>query len=135
MLNEAVTFCRFVVAWLFTLWVSLVACVTALVVGPKRMWVRTAKRWARITLKLVDVRLHIEGSENLAGPAIFVSNHQSLIDVVFMPAILPATVRFVAKRELLWIPLWGWAFAYGGGVLVNRKNPRAALQSLRAGIK
>lgn len=128
-------FVRYLVAWLYTLFMSLSSCVLCCVIGPSRMWTIMAGAWGRGTLFLLGVKLEIEGEEHLRGPAVFISNHQSLIDAVFMPAILPPTVRFVAKRELLLIPLWGWAFAAGGAVLIDRNNPRQAISSLRRGLR
>ena len=129
------TFSRFVVAWVFTLCVGAGVCLGSVVVGRHRMWVFSARRWARTTLWLVGVKLRIEGAENLKGPAVFISNHQSLIDVVFMPAILPPEVKFVAKRELLLIPLWGWGFAAGGAILIDRSKPRRAMADMAAGVQ
>ncbi|HET6346762.1 MAG TPA: lysophospholipid acyltransferase family protein, partial [Myxococcota bacterium] len=135
MLRLTVTFVRYVLAWINTLAFSILACILAVLIGPSRMWVFTSRRWAVSTLWLVGVRLNVEGLANLKGPALFIANHQSLIDVVFMPALLPRTVRFVAKKELRRIPLWGWAFAAGGAVLIDRKNPRAAISNIREGLK
>lgn len=130
-----VVFVRYLLAWSWSLGIASVACVLCLVAGPRRTWTWVRRLWARVTLKLVGVQLDVAHPERLAGPAIYIANHQSLIDVVFLPAIVPATTRFVAKRELLWVPFWGWAFAAGGALLIDRKNPRAALQSLRRGAK
>lgn len=130
-----VVFVRYLLAWAWSLGIASVACLLCLLIGPRRTWVRVRRLWARVALALIGVRLEVQNPERLAGPAIFVANHQSLIDVVFLPAIVPATARFVAKRELLLVPLWGWAFAAGGALLIDRKNPRAALESLRRGAE
>ena len=130
----AIIFVRFLVAWGYSLGIGALACLLALVIGPQRMWLTICNPWARGTLWLVGVRLHVSGQAHLRGPAIFIVNHESLIDVVFMPAILPRTTHFVAKKSLRWIPLWGWALAASGAVLVDRARPRQALASLRAGL-
>ena len=129
------TLVRFTAGWLFTLMMSAMSCALIFFLGPARMWLVMARPWARGAICLVGVKLKIDGAENLTGPAVFVSNHQSLIDVVFLPAILPRKVRWVAKKELLRIPLWGWAFGAGGAVLIDRKNPRAAILNIREGLK
>ena len=38
--------------------------------------------------------------------------------------------KFVAKRELLWVPFFGWALALAGQVIVDRRNRERAVQSL-----
>ena len=46
---------------------------------------------------------------------------------------LPADFHFVAKRELAWIPFFGWAMAWSGvGIMVDRRNRARSVSSLRA---
>jgi 1-acyl-sn-glycerol-3-phosphate acyltransferase len=125
---------RLLVGWLYTLLFSAGACV-GLLVGPVWSWLTFMKPWAKGSLRIMGVRTELVGADNLKGPAVFISNHQSLIDVVFVPAVLPPTTKFVAKKELLWVPLWGWAFSKAGGIMIDRKNPQAAIHSIRDGLK
>lgn len=128
-------FIRYLAAWVNTAFFSALSLVLIPLVGPSRMWLITRKAWGVTTLWFLGVKLQIEGAENLKGPAVFISNHQSLIDVVFLPAIVPRPTRIVAKRGILFVPLLGWAFAAGGAVLVDRRNPRAAIANIRKGLK
>src|SRR5690349_743155 len=121
---------RLLVGWIYTLGMSCLACLSLLVGRPVWGWLTLLKPWARGTLALLGVRVSVQGTENLRGPAIFVSNHQSIIDIIFMPAILPTKVRFVAKKELARVPFWGWIFAAAGGVMIDRKNPKAAIECI-----
>jgi 1-acyl-sn-glycerol-3-phosphate acyltransferase len=122
---------RYLCAWVFTLCVAVLACVMCVFLGGTRMWLSVAQNWARACLWILGVRLDVVGLDNLQrGPAVFICNHESLMDVVFMPALLPRTVRMVAKRELLYVPFVGWAFAAGGAMLVDRSKPRQALRNL-----
>jgi 1-acyl-sn-glycerol-3-phosphate acyltransferase len=77
----------------------------------------------------------IRDEERIKGPAIFVSNHLSFLDVVLLPTILPLEIVFIAKQSLKWVPFFGLALASGGAVLIDRSNPRGAIESIRAGIK
>jgi 1-acyl-sn-glycerol-3-phosphate acyltransferase len=130
-LRLGIIFVRYLAAWAFTLCVALLSCVLCVCIGGTRMWLSVAQNWARATLWILGVRLDLVGLHNLQrGPAVFICNHESLMDVVFLPAILPRTVRMVAKRELLYVPFVGWAFAGGGAVLVDRSKPRQALRNL-----
>ena len=99
------------------------------------MWTTVCHRWGQGTLWLGGVGLDVVGRTNLAGPAVFVSNHQSMIETVFLPTLLPRTVKFVAKKELERIPLWGWAFAAGGAIMIDRKDPQGAVHSIREGVR
>jgi 1-acyl-sn-glycerol-3-phosphate acyltransferase len=121
------------IAWLYTMVMAFIAC--CLIFRPRFMWVTIAPRWARGTMWLGGIHLDVAGREHLRGPAVFVSNHQSLIEAVFLPALLPPTVKFVAKKELERIPLWGWGFAAGGAIMIDRNDPKGAVHSIREGVR
>lgn len=95
--------------------------------------------WARLIMRTCGVRLEIEGLENLAGlgPCVMVSNHQSAFDIFAILAYLPGENRFVAKRELVKIPLVGYAIAHSGHIVVDRRRGgqaiRQALEVVRHG--
>ena len=135
MIATLVAFLRLLAGWLFTLGCGAATCLLALVMGPERAWLQVRLAWGRGAAFLVGTQLDIEGAENLQRPAVFVSNHESLIDVVLLPAILPRTVKFLAKKELRRIPLWGWGFAATGAILIDRQDPRGAVASIREALK
>lgn len=114
--------CRYVVAWTFTLLYCSLACLTVPFLGGRRMWLVFCGPWARTTLKILGIRPVVANPERMAQPAVYVANHQSILDVILLPAILPAKVLFVARRELGRIPLWGWAFVWGGAITIERKG-------------
>jgi 1-acyl-sn-glycerol-3-phosphate acyltransferase len=125
---------RFVTAWVFALGVGVAGCIMACVVGPTRMWLTAMPFWSCGILQIVNIRLRIDGIDNMKGPGIYISNHASLMDVVILPAIVPPTTRIVAKRELLYVPFVGWAFGVGGAVLIDRRNARSAVARLRTAL-
>ncbi len=65
------------------------------------------------------------------GPLIFASNHESALDIWVLVEYLPRNVRFIAKRELFRIPVFGWYLRLGGHIPVDRGNHGQAVQSLR----
>lgn len=79
----------------------------------------------------VGIRSKIEGEENLPqGPCIIASKHQSDWDIF---ALLPATGNrpsFIAKKQLLDIPFFGWAARNFHTISVNRKKGREALPQM-----
>lgn len=93
---------------------------------------RAARRWARIILWAAGIHVELEGAENLRRnePQIIVSNHQSWFDVFALAAHLPVRYRFVAKKELGEIPLFGRAWKACGHVSVDRGNREAAIEAL-----
>jgi len=93
---------------------------------------KAARRWAQNILWAAKVRVNLEGVENLGTeePQIIVSNHQSWFDVFALAAHLPVRYRFVAKRELGEVPIFGNAWKSCGHVSVDRGNREAAIESL-----
>jgi 1-acyl-sn-glycerol-3-phosphate acyltransferase len=100
--------------------------------GDFPMWL--ARRvWSPLCLWVTGCRRVLDGLPALPdGPLIFASNHESALDIWVLLEKLPRTVRFVAKRELFQIPVFGWYMRLGGHISVDRKNHVQAVQSLRA---
>ena len=73
----------------------------------------------------------------LSKKPIVASKHMSLIETAFLLAFVP-NPTFILKRELMWIPIYGWAFWRMGMVPVNRKrgatNMNALAESARRAI-
>ncbi|MEE9598299.1 MAG: 1-acyl-sn-glycerol-3-phosphate acyltransferase, partial [Acidiferrobacterales bacterium] len=76
---------------------------------------RFIAQWARLQLWLLHhvcrLDYEVDGRGNLPpGPAIVLSKHQSAWETLAYQVILPP-FTWVLKRELLWIPLFGWGLA------------------------
>lgn len=81
---------------------------------------------------LCGLKHEITGYENIPDESVvFMIKHQSAWETMIMQIILPPAV-WVLKRELLWIPIFGWAVACTEPIALNRKNRRSALDSLIA---
>ncbi len=93
---------------------------------------RYSRLWARAGLGLAGVRVALTAREPLPpGRAhVFVANHQSYMDIFALAAVLPGEFRWVAKRELFRIPLFGRAMRRAGYVPVDRDDPRRARANL-----
>jgi 1-acyl-sn-glycerol-3-phosphate acyltransferase len=89
--------------------------------------------WVNWLLRTNGIRLKVQGIENLEKdqPYVLVSNHASLLDIPAIILALPFTVRFMAKKSLLWIPLFGWFLHLSGHILIERKKAGSALKSLK----
>ena len=96
--------------------------------------------WARAIIGVCGIKVQIEGLENLAGlkSFILVANHKSFFDIFAIAAFIPGEPRFVAKKELLKIPVIGYAMQRGGHVIIDRdaggKEIRKAIQIIRSGL-
>ncbi len=127
---------------LLTAWAMVVTVVDTVVLGtygaivgfipPRGDWtLRGSRLWARIILLAAGVRLKVEGAEQVPrdGPVVFMSNHESWLDIPVLLASIPVQVRFLAKKSLFSIPFFGWAIASMGFIAVDRKNRREAIKS------
>jgi len=83
---------------------------------------------AKITSTSLGIRYQIRGVENRpSGPAIYASKHQSAWETLFFRLIVP-DCAFVLKRDLMWIPLWGWYVWRMGMIGIDRA---AGVQSIK----
>lgn len=88
--------------------------------------------WGRAFIRLGGFRVRVEGVEDLPpGGAVLVSNHQSVVDIPLLLSAFRRPVKFLAKRELGEIPLFGRAMAAAGNLFVDRDDPRDAVHMLR----
>jgi 1-acyl-sn-glycerol-3-phosphate acyltransferase len=90
-------------------------------------------RWsARTFLWAAGVKVRFEGLEHLAGhgPRVLIANHESWFDVFALSGCLPVEYRFVIKKELEKVPIWGRAWRDCGHISVDRRNHQSAVQSL-----
>ncbi len=81
-----------------------------------------------ILYKLCDIEFEVIGQENIPeAPFVVVSNHQGQWETFFYQYFFfPLTT--LLKRELLFIPIWGWALALLRPIAINRGSPRRALK-------
>ena len=79
-------------------------------------------RWQVIAARaILGIRWEIQGISNLPdGPAILLSKHQSAWETLFYPSYMPRELCFVFKRELLWLPFFGWGIALLDMIHINR---------------
>ena len=90
------------------------------------------RRWARALLKAAGTRVELENLERIDPdrPQILVANHASYFDVLAMLAYVPGKLRFVAKKELADVPVFGPAWRACGHVSIDRQNAESAHRSL-----
>jgi 1-acyl-sn-glycerol-3-phosphate acyltransferase len=95
---------------------------------------RLGRVWSRVCLGAAGIEPSYEGVENATKtlPCVFISNHQSLLDIWSLIPVLPVSVRFVAKRSLFLIPFFGWALTASGFISIDRRNRARAVRSLTA---
>lgn len=93
-------------------------------------WV--VRNWTKWIMASCGIRYRVEGAEGVrdAAPCVIMSNHQSVFDIAVLANTLPVSWKFVAKRELLRIPFFGWAMALGDQIMIDRSNHERSVESL-----
>lgn len=93
---------------------------------------RIARSWAKVILALAGVDSRVRGSFNVYfdRPQIFMANHQSVFDIFVVLAQLPAQFRWIAKKELFEVPMFGGALRRTGSIEIDRKNRELAMVSI-----
>ncbi len=93
--------------------------------GTRRLVHRISVLWARGIIAWNPLwRLAVTGGQNVqkGKKYIVVANHQSLLDILAVAAALPLNFKFLAKKELFYVPFMGWAMACAGYVPVDRSS-------------
>jgi len=89
--------------------------------------------FGKVILFLSGIRLEVIFKQNLeeGKEYIFVSNHLSYLDIPVLMTALPRNIRFIYKKSLSWVPIFGWAMYLGGYIPIDRANAREAIKSLK----
>ena len=96
-----------------------------------------SRQWARGVLLFSGVRPRASFEAPLDPDTryVYMANHQSLFDIPLLLATLPAQTRFMAKKSLFQIPVFGWALSVGGFIPVDRRDRSTARQSFSLALK
>lgn len=122
----------------FTVSASIITCLLFFL--PFRLLQRIATtgnylvmQWLRLTC---NIKIVVTGKENIpSGACVVLSNHQSTWEAFYMQWFFqPAS--FILKRELLWIPFFGWALFLMQPIAIKRSRPSSAIRYvLKQGTK
>jgi 1-acyl-sn-glycerol-3-phosphate acyltransferase len=83
--------------------------------------------WLKITL---NIKTNVVGRENIINSScIIISNHQSTWETLAFQTIFPAHT-WVLKRELLWLPVFGWSLALLKPIIINRGEKLNAIKKV-----
>ena len=101
---------------------------------PRMTRYRLISGWSRLIIRLARAILgidwRVEGQEHLPSrPAVILSKHQSAWETMAFQLIFPPQVH-VLKRELLWIPFFGWGLALMSPIAINRSRGMRALRTI-----
>ncbi len=119
---------------LWSMFWILAALVMRVITRGTRIPLIMARRcWAPGLMAVGGVRTEVLGLDNLdpARPCFYASNHQSILDIAVLYAVLPAPLLFVTKEEFRHTPFLGWYMSAMGMIFIRRARLRQSLEDLR----
>lgn len=139
--NTLIAFLRATVHALFLLvtlipWAIVALAYSVFASGTAMYWV--CQRWLKLSIDVADpllgIRNRVTGMENLPldkkAPAIILVKHQSLWETFAMAAILPHPLAYVFKKELIYIPFFGWVIGSMDMIYIDRSQGAQAFQKM-----
>jgi 1-acyl-sn-glycerol-3-phosphate acyltransferase len=97
-----------------------------------------AQKWLTLSIDaarvLMGIRYEVQGQENLpvgeTSPAILLVKHQSTYETFLMPAIMPHPLAYVFKKELLYVPFFGWSIGSLDMIHIDRSQRAKAFSKV-----
>lgn len=97
---------------------------------------QTAYLWSKYTIKTIGIELEVKGLENIPEePCVFIGNHTSILDIPIMFYTIDRMVGFIAKKEILKVPVLGTWLEKGHCIPLDRENPREAIKTINYGVE
>ena len=95
-----------------------------------------SSNWAKMVLKTTGSTIIVEGLEKIPDEKglCFVGNHQSAIDILIVLSVLPVTVGYIAKKQLLYYPFLNLWIVALGSAFIDRGNVKKAVHSIEKGV-
>jgi 1-acyl-sn-glycerol-3-phosphate acyltransferase len=95
-----------------------------------------SKLWAYTLLVVTNVHPHISGRGKIkkGQSYIIISNHQSEFDILALVTTLGIQFRWIIKKELKKVPLFGYALYKSRNIFIDRSNTKEAIKSINEGI-
>jgi 1-acyl-sn-glycerol-3-phosphate acyltransferase len=130
------------VAWL-ALWAAIATIILGIPVMLAGLLSRTgnlafsiSKLWAYTMLAVSFVRTQIKSKAKIRKGTsyIIISNHQSLYDIIALVTALGIQYRWFIKKEVLKIPIFGYALYASRNIFIDRANTASAIESINKGI-
>ncbi len=136
------------IIWYFLFWVYLTASIVffipLVVLGIcKQKTLREkyvfslSSSWGRIVVRIAGGRVTVSGLENIPAcdNICFISNHQGGFDIPLIIGYVPKTIGFIAKKELLYIPILSTWMKAIHCIFINRANRRDSVKVIQQGVE
>jgi 1-acyl-sn-glycerol-3-phosphate acyltransferase len=130
------------IIWIY-LWAVIASCVLFVPIMLAALFSRTgnlaftlSRGWAWIMVRVTGVRLSIRNRERIreGQSYIIISNHQSLYDILAIVLTLGIQFRWIIKKEVLKVPLFGYALYASRNIFIDRSDREKSVQSIHKGF-
>ncbi len=130
---------KYIVGSLFLVASFVLTMTVLLVLLPNRVarikwcnWYGTV--FGRVLLFLSGSRITADGLENIDGdrPAIYMCNHTSILDLFIMMWLTPTRTCSVAKKQIVYYPLFGLMYLLSGHLIIDRGNSKSSVARMKA---
>ena len=115
-----------------TIWMGTIVILASALRIRNARWIYEGipRLWCKAILRAAGVKMRIHGAENVPRneARVYAANHVSWFDVFALASYLPR-YRFIAKKELFRIPIFGPAIRASAGIEIDRQNRKAAFQA------
>ncbi|PON92002.1 Phospholipid/glycerol acyltransferase [Trema orientale] len=85
----------------------------------------------RLLMWILGNPIKIEGAEFSNERAVYICNHASPIDIFLIMWLTPTGTVGIAKKEIIWYPLFGQLYVLANHLRIDRSNPTAAIESMK----
>tara|TARA_B110000503_G_C7111350_1_gene398262 strand:- start:460 stop:1194 length:735 start_codon:yes stop_codon:yes gene_type:complete len=117
-------------------WGLALVCGSFFIKGADLWWFAVA--WMRVVVwgarHILRIKVRVTGLDNLprgqGEAAVLLSKHQSTLETLLIPTLMPNPLAFVFKRELLKIPFFGWSMARLDMIHINRESRSEAMKDV-----
>ena len=111
---------------------SVLSVLSGLIDRTGNLVMALARVWSRVVLGVPGVTVEMKTRATLdpSRPYVFMPNHASMVDIWAMFVAVPVQFRFIAKKQLGAIPLFGWAMRAGRFIFIDRQNAVSARRSI-----
>ena len=130
------------IAWL-GLWAGIATIILGIPVMIAGLLSRTgnlafsiSKLWAYTMLAVSFVRTEIKNKDKILKETsyIIISNHQSHYDIITLVTTLGIQFRWIIKKEILKLPIFGYALYASRNIFIDRSNTTSAIESINKGF-
>ncbi|MDQ0148389.1 lysophospholipid acyltransferase family protein [Eubacterium multiforme] len=93
-------------------------------------------KWSEVTIKTVGMDIEIKGYENIPNETCtFIGNHMSILDIPVLRYASKRGIGFIAKKEVLKVPVLGFWVKHMNCVALDRDNVREAIKVIAKGVE